>query len=79
MEFDQEKFAMLIKGCGKRESTEGIKLRNQDYVKTHGEKETWLNVLEVDTIKQVKMKEKTGKKRKNFSKPNYVAEISSKG
>ena len=48
-----------------------------------GEKETYkyLGMLEADTIKQGEMKEKknTLGERENYSKPNYIVEISSKG
>ena len=42
-----------------------------------------LGILKTDTIKQVEMKEKLKKKSilgkgENYSKPNYIAEISSK-
>ena len=60
MEFDIEKCAMLIMKSGKRHLTNGMELPNQDKIKTLREKETYkyLGILEVDTIKQVKMKEK---------------------
>ena len=71
---------------GKRQITEGIELPNQGKIRTLREKETYkyLGILEVDTIKQVEMKEKNLKKntpeeRENYSKPNYIAEISSNG
>ena len=42
-----------------------------------------IQILESDTIKQVEMKEKIKKsisvEQENYSKPNYIAEISSKG
>ena len=50
-----------------------------------GEKETYkyLEILGADTIKQAEMKEKlkknSSREQENYSKPNYTAEISSKG
>ena len=48
---------------GKRHLTDGMELPNQDKIRTLGEKETfkYLGILEADTIKQVKMKEKIKK------------------
>ena len=48
---------------GKQHLTVGMKLPNQDKIKTLGEKETYkyLVTLEVETIKQVEMKEKIKK------------------
>ena len=45
---------------GKQHITEGIKLPNQEEIRMIREKETYkyLGILEVDTIKQVEMKEK---------------------
>ena len=45
----------------KRQIMEGIKLPDQEKIRTLGEKETYkyLGILEVDTIKQAEMKEKT--------------------
>ena len=50
-----------------------------------GEKETYkfLGILEADTIKQVikekKLQKSISGERENYSKTNYIAEISSKG
>ena len=50
-----------------------------------GENETYkyLRILVADTIKQLEMKKKNQKniseERRNYQKPNYVEEISSKG
>ena len=40
--------------------TEGIELTNEEKIRTFGEKETYkyIGILEVDAIKQAKMKEK---------------------
>ena len=48
---------------GKRQLTEGTELPNQDKIRTLGENETYkyLGILEADTIKQVKMKDKIQK------------------
>ena len=48
---------------GKQHLTDGIELPNQDTIKTLAENETYkyLGILEVDTIKQVEMKEKIRK------------------
>ena len=63
MEFSIEKCAMLVMKNDKRHLTYGMELSNPDKIKTLGEKETYkcLGILEVDTIKQVKMKEKIKK------------------
>ena len=60
MEFGIEKCAMLVMKSGKRHLTDGMKLPNQDKIKTLTENETYkyLGILEADTIKQVEMKEK---------------------
>ena len=57
MQFGIEKCATLVRKSGKRHMTEGFELPNQVVI---GEKETYkyLGILEVDTIKQVEMKEK---------------------
>ena len=54
---------MLVMKSGKRHMTDGIELPNQDKIRTLGENETYkyLGILEVDTIKQVKMKDKIPK------------------
>ncbi len=44
---------------GKRHMSDGMKLTNQDKIRTLGEKETY--ILEADTIKQVEMKDKIKK------------------
>ena len=63
--------------------TEAIKLPNQEKIRMLGEKETYkyLGILEADTIKQMKMKEKKKFKKEYLMrtrKANYIAEISSK-
>ena len=60
MEFGIEKWAMLIMKSGKWQITEGMELPNKKKkIRTLGEKETYkyLEILEADTMKQVKMKE----------------------
>ena len=66
MEFWKERCPMLVMKSGKRHLTDGIKLPNQDKIRTLGEKETckYLDILEADTIKQVEMKKRF---RKNIS------------
>ena len=63
MEFGIEKYAMLAMKSGKRHLKNGLKLPNQDKIRTLGEKETYkyLGILETDTIKQVEMKDKIQK------------------
>ena len=64
MEFGIENCAILVIKSSKRHLTDGMELRNQDKIRTLGEKETYkyLGILEADTIKQVEMKEKIKKK-----------------
>ena len=64
MEFGIEKCAMLVVKIGKRHLTDGMELPNQDKIRTLGENETYKysGILEADTIKQVKMKDKIKKK-----------------
>ena len=84
MEDGREKWAMLIMKSGKRETVEGIKVPNQESIRTLREKEKYmyLGILEADTIKQVEMKENIRKsisnERESFSKPNTTAGISPK-
>ena len=54
---------MLVMKSGKRQLIDGMELPNQDKIKTLAKNETYkyLNILETDTIKQVKMKEKIQK------------------
>ena len=63
MELGIEKCAMLVMKSGKRHMTDGIKLPNQDKIRTLGENETYkyLGIMEADTIKQVQMKDKIRK------------------
>ena len=63
MEFGIEKCATLVMKSGKRHLTDGMKLPNQDKIRTLAENETYkyLGILEADTIKQVKMKDKIQK------------------
>ena len=57
MEFWIEKYAMLVMKNGKRHTTEGIELLNQEKIRTLGGKETYkyIGILEADTIKQMEM------------------------
>ena len=63
MEFGIKKWAMLVMKSGKRQLTYGMELPNKDKIKTHAENETYkyLGILEADSIKQAKMKEKIQK------------------
>ena len=63
MEFGIEKCAMLVMKSGKRHMTDGMELPNEDKIWMLGENETYkyLGILEADTIKQVKMKDKIQK------------------
>ena len=60
MEFGIEKCAILTMKSRKRHMTEGIDQPKQEKIRTLEEKESYkyLEILEVDTIKQVEMKEK---------------------
>ena len=80
MNFSIEKYAMITMESGKRQITKGIGLPNQQRIRMCREKETYkyLGILGVDTIKQVKMKEKNDK-RVPQTKPSSAVEISSKG
>ena len=59
MEFGQEKCALLVMKSGKRHMSEGMELSNHDKIRTLGENETNLGILEADTIKQVEMNRTT--------------------
>ena len=63
IEFGIEKCAMLVIKSGKRHLSDGMELPNQDKIRTLAENETYkyLGILEVDTIKQVEMKDKIQK------------------
>ena len=58
-----EKYATLEIKSGKRHSTDGMELPNQDKIRTLREKETnkYLGILEIDTIKEVEIKDKIKK------------------
>ena len=53
MEFDIEKYAILVMKSGKWHLTEGIELPNQDKIRTLEEKKTYkyLGILEAEIIK----------------------------
>ena len=53
-----ERCAMLIMKKGRRETTNGVELPNQETLKTLREKEEYFGVLEWDSIKKQKRKEK---------------------
>ena len=85
---DNKKIIKIMKS-GKPHMMEGIELSNQDKIWTYGETKTYkyLGILEADTIKHTEMKNKINKikrkktpgERKNYSKSNYITEMSSKG
>ena len=83
-EFGIEECAMFLIKSGKRQITEGIELPNQERIRMSGEKETfkYLGILQADTIKQIKMKEKFKKsiseEQESFFKPSTAAGICSK-
>ena len=60
MKFGIEKCAILVMKSGKRHMTEGVELPTQVVIRTNEEKETYkyYGILEIETLKQVKMKEK---------------------
>ena len=84
MEFGIEKRAILVMKSGKPYITDGMKLSNQDKIRTLGENKTYkcLGILEADTIKQVKCKTKfkknISKELENYSRQNSLAEALSK-
>ena len=55
MEFGIEKCAMLVMKSGKRHTTDGIELPNQDKIRTLGENDAYkyLRILEDNTIKKM--------------------------
>ena len=63
IEFSIAKCAMLVMKSGKRHLTDGMKLPNQDKIRTLAENETYkyMGILKADTIKQVEMKNKIQK------------------
>ena len=63
MEVSIENCAMLVMKSGKRHMSDGMELPNQDKIKTHGGNDIYkyFGILEVDTIKQVEMKDKIQK------------------
>ena len=69
----------------RKDITEEIELPNQKRIRMLREKETYkyLVILEVDTVKQVKMKEKNEKsisdERENFSEKSSAEKIAYKG
>ena len=82
MEFNIEKYAMLINRSKKRQIMERIELLIQKKIKAFGEKKNYKyeRILTKDTMKQVEMKKKK-KDEDNweiFSKLSSAAWISSK-
>ena len=75
---------MLVMKSGKRHMTDRMELPTQDKIRTLAEKETYkfLVILEVDTTKQVEIKEKIKKeylrKTRKLLEKNYIAGTVSK-
>ena len=80
MEFGIEKYAMLVMKSGKRHMTDGMELPNHDKIRTLEEKEIYkyLGILEADTIKQVKMKDKIRKEYLRRTRKLLVIKLSSR-
>ena len=55
--YGMEKYTIQVMNSGKRHSTAGMELPNQDKIRMLSEKKTYtyLDILEVDTIKQVEI------------------------
>ena len=71
---------MLVMKSGKRHLIDGIKLPNQDKIRTLREKETYkyLGILEADTIKQVEMKDKIQKEYLRRTRKLHETKLSSR-
>ena len=80
IEFGIEKRAMLVMKSGKRHMTDGMELPNHDRIRTLEEKETYkyLGSLEVDTIKQVQMKDTTRKEYLSGTRKLLETKLSSR-
>ena len=80
MEFGIEKCAMLVMKSDKRHMTDGMELPNHDKIRTPGENEAYkyLGILEVDTIKQVQMKDKIRKEYLRRTRKLLVTKLSSR-
>ena len=84
MEFIIEKFAKIIMKCSKRHLTDIMELPNQNKIRMLREKETYkyLDILEADSIKQVKMiktlRKTISEELQSYLRQNYVAETLSK-
>ena len=74
------KYAMLMMLNEKREAVEGIELCKQECTGMFREKEIYrcLRILEVDTIKQIKMKEKIRKEYLRRMKKTFEINLSSR-
>ena len=76
MEFGIENCTILVMESGKQHMTGGIELPKSRKIKRLREKETYLGILETDTIKKLEMKEKLnkdhlGRTRKRLEKKLY--------
>ena len=85
MELGIEKCAKLIMKSEKQQIMEEIGLPNQQKIRPFGEKQNYryLGLLDADTIRHAKIKEKKSKeyhrRMKKYSKPNYIVVIRLKG
>ena len=80
MEFGKEKCAMRVMKSGKRHLTDGVELPNRDKIRTPGENETYkyLGILEADTNKQMKMKNKIQKEYLRRTRKLHETKLSSR-
>ena len=80
MEFGIEKCTAILIKSGKRHLTNEMELQNQEKIRTLGVKETnkYLGILEVDTIKQVEMKEKNKEKYHRRTRKLFETKICSR-
>ena len=78
IEFGIDKYTIVIMKSEKREMTAGIKRPNQKRIKTLAEKEN-SKIFEISEVEKKDERRVPHKDEKTSSKPNYVAEISSKG
>ena len=84
MEFGKEKCAMLKMKRGKRQMTEVTEQPNQEKSERSEKKkitntwECWKRILSNMWRWKKKLEKNTPGEQENYSKPNYIAEISSK-
>ena len=80
MELGIEKCAMLVMKSGKRHMTDGMERPNHDRIKTLEEKETYkyLDIMEADTIKLMKMKDTIRKEYLSRTRKLFESKLSSR-